>query len=110
MLYSEMSKEQLLKEKELLSGEYAHFKSLGLNFDMSRGKPNKEQLDLSDELLTMVSSGNAKAENGFECRNYGGLDGIPEMKEIFAELFGCPSDDVIIGENSSLHMMFDIIA
>ena len=83
-----MSKEQLIKEKEKLLGEFAEYKSLGLNFDMSRGKPSKEQLDLSDELLTMVSKGNAVTENGFECRNYGGLDGIPEMKAIFADLFG----------------------
>ncbi|MEE1003468.1 MAG: aminotransferase [Acutalibacteraceae bacterium] len=110
MLYSQMTKEQLLKEKEKLLGDYAEFKSLGLKFDMSRGKPSKAQLDLSDDLLTMVSKGNAVTENGFECRNYGGLDGIPEMKAIFADLFECPPEDVIIGENSSLHMMFDIIA
>lgn len=110
MNYSELTKEQLIKEREKLLGEYAEFKSLGYKFDMTRGKPSKEQLDLSDGLLTLVSSGNAYTADGFECRNYGGLDGIPEMKEIFAELFGCPPEDVIIGENSSLHMMFDIIA
>lgn len=108
--YSEMTREQLIKEREKLSGEYAEYKSLGLSFDMSRGKPSKEQLDLSNELFTLVTSENAKTENGFECRNYGGLDGIPEMKAIFAEIFECPPEDVIIGENSSLHMMFDIIA
>lgn len=110
MKYSEMTREQLIKEREKLSGEYAEYKSLGLSFDMSRGKPSKEQLDLSNELFTLVTSENAKTENGFECRNYGGLDGIPEMKAIFAEIFECPPEDVIIGENSSLHMMFDIIA
>lgn len=105
-----MNKEQLKAEQEILLKEYEQFKSLGLSFDMTRGKPSKEQLDISDELLTLVSSGNTNTENGTECRNYGGLDGIPEMKAIFANLFGCPPEDVIIGENSSLHMMFDIIA
>lgn len=110
MFYKDMSKEQLLKEQEELLKEYNHFKSLGLKLDMSRGKPSSEQLDISNELFNLVDANSTKAENGQECRNYGGLDGIPEMKKIFADLFGCPVDNVIIGENSSLHMMFDIIA
>lgn len=110
MFYKDMSKEQLLKEQEELLKEYNRFKSLGLKLDMSRGKPSSEQLDISNELFNLVDENSTKAENGQECRNYGGLDGIPEMKKIFADLFGCPVDNVIIGENSSLHMMFDIIA
>ena len=110
MNYNEMSKEQLIEEKKSLESQYEEFKALGLSFDMSRGKPNSEQLNLSDELLNLVSKGNAFTEDGTECRNYGGLDGIYEMKKIFADLFDCPVEDVIIGENSSLHMMFDIIA
>lgn len=105
-----MNKEQLLNEKEELLKQYNHFKSLNLQLDMSRGKPSKAQLDISDELFTLVESGNTFTADGTECRNYGGLVGIPEMKKIFADLFGCPPEDVIIGENSSLHMMFDIIA
>ncbi len=110
MLYSEMSKEQLLNEKEQLLKKYDNYKSLNLKLDMSRGKPSKEQLDISNELLGLVTAENAFTEDGTECRNYGGLVGIYEMKKIFADLFGCPIEDVIIGENSSLHMMFDIIA
>lgn len=110
MLYSQMTNEQLLKEKNELLEQYNHFKSLNLKLDMSRGKPSKAQLDISDELFSLVESGNTYTADGTECRNYGGLVGIPEMKKIFADLFGCPEEDVIIGENSSLHMMFDIIA
>lgn len=105
-----MTNEQLLKEKNELLEQYNHFKSLNLKLDMSRGKPSKAQLDISDELFSLVESGNTYTADGTECRNYGGLVGIPEMKKIFADLFGCPEEDVIIGENSSLHMMFDIIA
>ena len=54
MLYSQMTKEQLLKEKEKLLGDYAEFKSLGLKFDMSRGKPSKAQLDLSEDRKSVV--------------------------------------------------------
>lgn len=110
MLYTQMTNEQLAEEKERLLEEYNHYKSLNLKLDMSRGKPSKAQLDISDELFKLVDSGNTYTADGTECRNYGGLVGIPEMKKIFADLFGCPEEDVIIGENSSLHMMFDIIA
>ena len=105
MLYTQMSKEQLLDEQAKLLKDYEQFKSMNLKLGMSRGKPSKEQLDISDELFTLVTPGTAVTQDGTECRNYGGLDGIPEMKKIFADLFGCPADDVIIGENSSLHMM-----
>lgn len=105
-----MTKEQLLKENEELLKEYNNYKSLGLKLDMSRGKPSKSQLDLSNELFGLVKEGATQSEDGTDCRNYGGLVGLPEMKKIFADLFDCPPEDVIIGENSSLHMMFDIIA
>lgn len=105
-----MSKEELNSELLTLKKEYDDFKALGLSLDMSRGKPCTEQLDLSDELLTNVTKGDAVLDDGTDARNYGGLVGIPSMRRIFAELFGCPVDNVIVGENSSLHMMFDCIA
>ena len=105
-----MSKEQLENELESLKKEYDEYKALGLKLDMSRGKPCKEQLDLSNELLTNGTTGNTDTEDGVDARNYGGLVGISSMRRIFAELFGCPEDNVIVGENSSLHMMFDCIA
>lgn len=110
MNYKEMSAAALNDEFNALSQKYNEFKALGLKLDMSRGKPGAEQLDICKELPELVDNDNAYSQNGVDCRNYGGLDGIPEMKRIFAELFGCPDDNVIIGENSSLHMMFDIIA
>lgn len=105
-----MNKQQLKDELNALKEKYDSFLNLHLKLDMSRGKPGSDQLDISNDLLTMVTPGNTKTENGVECRNYGGIDGIPEMKKIFAQLFDCPADNIIIGENSSLHMMFDIIA
>ena len=50
--YQEMSKEELLKEKEHLEAEYKKFQQRGLKLDMSRGKPSQEQLDLSMGMIS----------------------------------------------------------
>ncbi|MCL2512873.1 MAG: aminotransferase class I/II-fold pyridoxal phosphate-dependent enzyme [Oscillospiraceae bacterium] len=102
-------------QKEALKTEtqkrYDNFSAEKLNIDMSRGKPGPDQLDLSEKLLTAVSGANDyKSENGFDCRNYGLLTGIPECIRLFAELFEAPENNVIIGGNSSLELMFDYIS
>ena len=110
MLYSAMSKEELLKEKEAQQKRYDDFKSQGLALDMSRGKPSPAQLDVTMEMLDSVKFEDAfKAENGFDCRNYGVLDGIEECKKLFADLLEVDTKNVIVGGNSSLTMMFDYI-
>ena len=110
MLYSKMSSEELLQEKEALQKRYDDFKSQGLALDMSRGKPSPEQLDITMDMLDTVKFENAyKAENGFDCRNYGVLDGIEECKKIFADLLEVETKNVIVGGNASLTMMFDYI-
>ena len=100
--------------KALLSeatAEHEAFKALELSLDMSRGKPCKDQLSLSMGLLDKVTShDNPIAEGNIDCRNYGGPDGIPEAKRLFAQILGCEEEKVIIGGSSSLNMMFDFIA
>lgn len=108
--YAKLSREELQNELAKLQNEYDSFKAMNLKLDMSRGKPSPEQLDLSNSLLSNVDGSNAFLEDGTDARNYGGLVGIPSMRRIFGELFGCPPENVIVGENSSLHMMFDCIA
>ena len=110
MKYSEMSKADLESALENLKKEYENYKQMGLSLTMARGNPCKEQLDLSNGLYDTVDGSNAYTEDGMDVRNYGGLDGIPEMKRLFSQIFECPERDIIIGENSSLHMMFDAIA
>lgn len=106
-----MTKEQLLEEKDILQKEYDNYKAMGLKLDMSRGKPGKEQLDISERMLDIVNSGTeCKTRDGLDCRNYGLLDGIPSCKELFAELLGVEPENVMVGGNSSLNMMFDTIA
>jgi DNA-binding transcriptional MocR family regulator len=88
---------------------YQRFKTLGLKLDMTRGKPSSEQLDLARGLLTNVSASDCKAADGTDTRNYGGLDGLPEMKAIFAEMVNTTPAGVVVGGNSSLQMMHDTI-
>ncbi len=109
MLYTEMNKEQLLAEKNSLEKQYAEYQAKGLKLDMSRGKPAPEQLDLSIDMLLHCLDGDYKSSNGIDCRNYGILDGIPEAKKLFEEMLGIGDDEIIVGGNSSLQLMYDTI-
>ncbi len=110
MLLNNMSKEELVSLKGELDKKYEEVKSLGLSLDMSRGKPGADQLDLSVDMLeVMVGADDCKAENGFDCRNYGVLDGIPECKQLFADLLEVEPKNIIIGGSSSLNLMYDYL-
>lgn len=110
MLYNQMSREELVSLKGELEKKYEEVKALGLSLDMSRGKPGADQLDLSVDMLNvMVNADDCKAGNGFDCRNYGVLDGIPECKKLFAELLDVEPKNVIVGGSSSLNLMYDYI-
>ena len=81
--YSDMSKEELLTLKAQLDKEYADIKAKGLALDMSRGKPSADQLNLSMGMMDTLTSGvDLTCEDGVDCRNYGGLDGIDEAKPV----------------------------
>ena len=88
---------------------YQEFKAKNLKLDMTRGKPSTEQLDLARALFTNLAEGDVTSSDGADTRNYGGLDGIPEMKAIFAEMLETTPAQVIVGGNSSLQMMHDTI-
>lgn len=111
MTYKEMSKEQLQKEREGVLNKYNELKAKGLKLDMSRGKPNTEQLDISMGMVdTLASSHQLVGEQGVDCRNYGVLDGIVEAKRLLSAMIECPIDNIIIYGNSSLNVMYDSIA
>lgn len=108
--YSQMKREELLAEQSILLEKYNALKSQGLSLDMSRGKPSSEQLDLSDEILTNVSSANETlSDSGTDVRNYGVLEGLPECRKLFADLLEVDVKNVIMGGNASLRVMFDYI-
>lgn len=99
----------MLNHAELLK-QYEEYKSMGLKLDMTRGKPSKEQLDITEPLLGVLSKKEDCVADGIDCRNYGILDGIPSAKRIFSDILGVPSENIIVGGNSSLNMMYDTVA
>ena len=111
MTYSEMTGAQRAEEYASLLKEFEEYKAKGLKLDMSRGKPSAQQLELSQGMLGVISEpSDCFTENGFDCRNYGVLDGIPEAKQIFSEILGIPSKNIIVAGNSSLNIMYDEMA
>ena len=109
--YTDMSFRELELEYAVLKEQYQKFQSLGLSLDLSRGKPNSDQLDIS---LPLLSEARPREKcfsiNGVDCRNYGVLDGIPEMKKLFADMLGIKEKYITVGGNSSLQLMYDTLA
>lgn len=109
--YCDLTKEELKNEYDILKKEYEEYKNAGLKLDLSRGKPNSDQLDISLPLLSEARPREkCFSENGVDCRNYGVLDGIPEMKRLFADMLGIKEEYIAVGGNSSLQLMYDTIS
>jgi aspartate/methionine/tyrosine aminotransferase len=107
--FKKLSKQERREAKEELLQRYAEFESRRMTLDMTRGKPCPEQLDLSLGMLQGDIAGTYLTPNGLDCRNYGGLDGIPAAKILFADYMGVEPNELILGGNSSLNMMHDTI-
>ena len=105
--FAEMSKEELEQAKEAADRDYEELKARNLSLDMSRGKPAPSQIDHANGMLKEMTDYHTKA--GMDVRNYGVLDGIPEMKELFSELLDIPAGQLIVGGNASLNLMFDAV-
>ena len=109
--YENMTAQELENELSDIRRQLASLAGLGLKLDLTRGKPGEKQLDLSEGMLTILSHNeDCISENGVDYRNYGILDGIPEIKALFADLYGIPAKNIIVEGNSSLNIMFDTIA
>ncbi len=108
--YTDMSKEELESELSAARTELSAWEEENLTLDLTRGKPSQAQLDLSSKMLGVISDrGDCFSETGFDCRNYGILDGLPETKRLFGELLGLPEDMIMVLGNSSLNVMYDTI-
>ena len=107
MTLSGMSSAELSALHTELVDRYDRLKGAGLKLDLTRGKPSSEQLDLSNALLSLPGAEQAAAAPGPDVRNYGGLQGLPQIREIFGELLDIPADQLIAGDNSSLSIMHD---
>jgi hypothetical protein len=93
-----------------LQARYGELQARGLTLDMTRGKPSPEQLDLSEGLLALPGNRDHRSESGEDARNYGGVQGLAEIRSLFAPLLGAPPERVVVGNNSSLALMHDCIA
>jgi DNA-binding transcriptional MocR family regulator len=89
---------------------YNAFKARRLDLNLTRGKPSSAQLDLSAPLLGLPGPNDYRAEDGTDCRNYGGLQGLPEARRLFSGLLGAPPEQVAVTNNSSLALMHDAVA
>ena len=109
--YAELSKEELLKLKAEFDAAYEETKGKGLKLDMSRGKPAIDQLDMCRDIFdTINSKSDLKALDGLNVCNYGVLDGIPETRQLMADLMEVNIDNVIVFGNSSLTIMYDTVS
>ena len=105
--YRKMTKEMLQAEKADLEKAYSDFKVLGLKLNMARGKPGPHQMDLAMNLLKVSDY---TTEDGTDARNYGNLEGLEEARALFGEVMGVKPENVFVGGNSSLQLMYNLVS
>lgn len=111
MNYVEMSTDELKGLFADLNKQYEDYKALGLKLDMSRGKPSPAQLDISNDILDVLTSKDSLVSpSGVDCRNYGNLEGIDEARKLMGEFMGVDASNVFVCGNASLNIMYDCVA
>jgi DNA-binding transcriptional MocR family regulator len=105
-----MNRSNLMMEAETLQLRLDEIAQRGLSLNMARGKPCKEQLNLSSDLMSCLSDSDFKAQDGTDTRNYGLLEGLPEARALFGALLKVSPQQVIVAGNSSLNLMYDAVA
>ena len=105
--YFAMDRAALTAEKAQLEAEYKKFQDMGLNLNMARGKPGPHQMDLAMDLLKMEDY---TAASGEDARNYGNLEGLYEARKLFGEVMGVQPEEVFVGGNSSLQLMYSLMS
>ena len=108
--YQEMTLAERQAEYAALCRTHQEQKALGLDLNMARGKPGREQLDMVMEMYNIPLTADDFITDGIDARNYGYVAGIPIARELFADLLGCKPGQVIAGGNSSLELMFDAVS
>jgi DNA-binding transcriptional MocR family regulator len=88
---------------------YNAFKARGLKLNLTRGKPAPAQLELSEDLLSLPGAGDYIAEGATDCRNYGGPQGLAEVRRLFSGIMGAPPEQIVVANNSSLALMHDTV-
>ena len=109
MRLSELSHDELVALHTEQTAAYDALVAQGLKLDLTRGKPSAAQLDLSNELLELPGAGRFTDAAGVDCRNYGGTQGLVEVREIFGPLLSIPPAQLVAGDNASLSIMHDTL-
>ena len=108
--YTEMTAQELREELKTVEAKYEELKAKKLSLNMARGKPGKEQLDLTNEMMDVLQSGSDYQCDGIDVRNYGNLDGLPSCKKLFAEILGVKPENIFVGGSASLQLMYDTVS
>ena len=108
--YPKMAGEERRAEYARLQREFEELKARGLQLNMARGKPGKAQLDLVSDIFDLMKQPEDYVSDGVDVRNYGELSGLPAAKRLFAEILGCRPQQVFVGGNASLQLMYDTIS
>ena len=108
--YTEMTKAELLEEREKVQAHYDALKAQGLSLNMARGKPSKQQLDMVSDILDVLRPNSDFNSDGIDARNYGNLEGLPACRKLFADLLGVKPENIFVGGSASLQMMYTTIA
>ena len=108
--YQALTLEQRRAEYAALQARYADYQAQKLSLNMARSKPSRQQLDMVSDLLTVLSDPADCIDDGLDVRNYGELTGIPSAKRLFAEILGTKPEEIFVGGNASLNLMYDLMA
>ena len=108
--YKQMSAAERSAEYARVSARYEELKARGLKLNMARGKPGTAQLDLVSDIFSLMQDPADYISDGIDVRNYGELSGLPAAKRLFADILGCKPEQVFVGGNASLQLMYDTIA
>ena len=103
-----LPKAELEALKVECEAQYRKLADLKLSLNMARGKPAPTLLDLNADIFERMTD--YTAADGTDCRNYGVLEGLPEMRQFFGSALGIDPERIIVGGNASLTLMYDAIA
>ena len=110
MKYTELTLAQRQAEYAAVRAAYEQQKALGLNLNMARGKPGRQQLDMVMDIFDVLKTPQDYIVDGLETRNYGEVAGVPAARALFAELLSCKASQVFVGGNASLQLMYDAVS
>ena len=108
--YPNMTAEERAAEYARLRQAFDALKAKELKLNMARGKPSKAQLDMSSDIFQLMQTPEDYVSDGIDVRTYGELAGLPAAKRLFAEILGCRPEQVFVGGNASLQLMYDTIS